>query len=162
MPSRRLEVFMPSSSVNSTKTALITGIIGQDGSYIATDRQESVRRFIELAAFELGWGFIHSQREGLEGTVLRADTENVVAHIDLRSFRLAEVEALLGYPTRVKEKLGWNRTPTLAELVAEMVALDGDEAQKQAYLRPMCLAVVDLIKNSPINFKVIQPAGGVS
>ena len=48
---------------------------------IATGRQESVRRFIELAASELGWGRIHWQGEGLEETGSRADTGDVVVHV---------------------------------------------------------------------------------
>jgi GDPmannose 4,6-dehydratase len=35
---------------------------------IATGRQESVRRFIELSASELGWGGIQWQGEGLPGS----------------------------------------------------------------------------------------------
>ncbi len=54
---------------------------------IATGRQESVRRFIELAAAELGWGSgghppIQWQGEGLEEVGRRADTGAVVVRID--------------------------------------------------------------------------------
>lgn len=97
---------------------------------IATGRQESVRRFIELAASELGWGGIEWQGEGLEEAGLRADTGDVVVRIDPRYFRPAEVETLLGDPTKAKEKLGWTPTTTLEELVAEMVAADRDGAKK--------------------------------
>ena len=41
---------------------------------ISTGRQESVRRFIEIAAQELGWGGIHWQGEGLPETGIRRDT----------------------------------------------------------------------------------------
>jgi GDPmannose 4,6-dehydratase len=86
---------------------------------IATGRQESVRRFIELAASELGWGGIQWQGEGLHETGLRADTGEVVVRIDPRYFRPAEVETLLGDPTKAREKLGWTPTTTLEELVAD-------------------------------------------
>ncbi|RNC90839.1 MAG: GDP-mannose 4,6-dehydratase [Synechococcus sp. YX04-3] len=102
---------------------------------IATGRQESVRRFIELATSELGWGGIRWQGEGLEETGSRADTGEVVVRIDPRYFRPAEVETLLGDPTKAKEKLGWTPTTTLEDLVAEMVAADREDARKEAYLK---------------------------
>ena len=91
---------------------------------IATGRQESVRRFIELAVSELGWGGIQWQGEGLHETGLRTDTGATVVRIDPRYFRPAEVETLLGDPSKAREKLGWTPTTTLEELVAEMVAAD--------------------------------------
>ena len=102
---------------------------------IATGRQESVRRFIELTAISIGWGGIHWEGEGLKEIGRRADTGAVVVRIDPRYFRPAEVDTLLGDPTKAKEKLGWTPTTTLEELVADMVATDQQEAQKEAYLR---------------------------
>jgi GDPmannose 4,6-dehydratase len=123
---------------------------------IATGRQESVRRFIELAASELGWGAgghpaIQWQGEGLEEVGRRADTGAVVARIDPRYFRPAEVETLLGDPTKAREKLGWTPTTTLEELVAEMVAADREEAAKEAILRREGFAVVGSMENPPSN-----------
>jgi GDPmannose 4,6-dehydratase len=122
---------------------------------IATGRQESVRRFIELAAIELGWGGIHWQGEGLQETGLRADTGAVVVRIDPRYFRPAEVETLLGDPTRAKEKLGWTPTTTLEELVAEMVAADREDAKKEAYLKRKGFQVVGSMENPPTNPAVV-------
>jgi GDPmannose 4,6-dehydratase len=45
------------------------------------------------------------------------------------------VETLLGDPTKAHAKLGWKPTTSLEELVAEMVAVDLEEAKKEAYLR---------------------------
>ena len=111
---------------------------------IATGRQESVRRFIELAAAELGWGAICWECEGLQETGRRADTGAVVVRIDPRYFRPAEVETLLGDPTKAREKLGWTPTTTLEELVAEMVAAD-----KEATLRREGFAVVGSMEIHP-------------
>ena len=61
---------------------------------------------------------------------------------DERYFRPAEVETLLGDPSKAKEKLGWTPTTTLEELVAEMVAADVEEAKKEAYLKRKGFAVV--------------------
>ena len=129
---------------------------------IATGRQESVRRFIELAASELGWGGIQWQGKGLEETGSRADNGDVVVRIDPRYFRPAEVETLLGDPTRAKEKLGWTPTTTLEELVAEMVAADREDAKKEAYLKRKGFQVVGSMENPPTNPETIQAAGGAA
>ena len=102
---------------------------------IATGRQESVRRFIELTALELGWGAMQWEGSEINEVGRRADTGDVVVRIDPRYFRPAEVETLLGDPAKAKEKLGWTPTTTLEELVAEMLAIDKEEAQKEAYLK---------------------------
>ena len=109
---------------------------------IATGRQESVRRFIELTAQELGWGPMQWGGEGTAEVGHRGDTGAVVVRIDPRYFRPAEVETLLGDPSKAKEKLGWTPTTTLEELVAEMVAADVEEAKKEACLMREGFAVV--------------------
>ena len=109
---------------------------------IATGRQESVRCFIELTAQELGWGPMQWDGEGTAEVGRRGDTGEVVVRIDPRYFRPAEVETLLGDPSKAKGKLGWTPTTTLEELVAEMVAVDVEEAKKEAYLKRKGFAVV--------------------
>ncbi|KAF0655089.1 GDP-mannose 4,6-dehydratase [Cyanobium sp. Copco_Reservoir_LC18] len=116
---------------------------------IATGRQESVRRFIELTAEELGWGGIDWSGSGVEETGARRDTGAIVVRIDRRYFRPAEVETLLGDPTRARERLGWTPTTTLEELVAEMVATDKEEAAKEATLRREGFTVVGSMENPP-------------
>ena len=126
---------------------------------IATGRQESVRRFIELTAQELGWGEIEWDGKGLEETGKRSSGK-VVVRIDPRYFRPAEVETLLGDPTKAKQKLGWTPTTTLEELVAEMVATDQEEAKKEAYLKLKGFKVVGSMENPPTNPEAIKAAGG--
>ena len=125
---------------------------------IATGRQESVRRFIELTALELGWGEIEWEGKGLKETGKRSSGE-VVVRIDPRYFRPAEVETLLGDPTKAKEKLGWTPTTTLEELVAEMVATDKEEAKKEAYLKLKGFNVVGSMENPPTNPDAVKAAG---
>jgi len=108
---------------------------------IATGRQESVRRFIELTALNLGWGEIHWEGKGLEEIGKRRSGE-VVVRIDPGYFRPAEVETLLGDPTKARERLGWTPNTTLEELVAEMVETDKKEAKKEAYLKRKGFVVV--------------------
>ena len=102
---------------------------------IATGRQESVRRFIDLSAQALGWGGIQWRGSDLEEVGHRADTDAAVVRIDPRYFRPAEVETLLGDPSKAHAKLGWTPTTTLEELVSDMVEQDREEARKEAYLR---------------------------
>ncbi len=116
---------------------------------IATGRQESVRRFIELTAEHLGWGGIAWEGSGIKETGARRDTGAIVVRIDRRYFRPAEVETLLGDPTRARERLGWTPTTTLEELVAEMVATDKEEAAKEATLRREGFSVVGSMENPP-------------
>lgn len=116
---------------------------------IATGRQESVRRFIELTAKQLGWGSIVWEGKGLQETGHRSDTGDLVVQIDPRYFRPAEVETLLGDPKKAKDKLGWTPSTTLEELVAEMVLTDKEEAAKEALLRRKGYRVVGSMENPP-------------
>ena len=111
---------------------------------IATGVQYSVRQFIEMAAQELGvsirWEGTGVDEKGYVSAItgdkapgLTLD-QNIVA-IDPRYFRPAEVETLLGDPTKAKLKLGWVPQITLQELISEMVAYDHDEAKKVAILK---------------------------
>ena len=109
---------------------------------IATGRQESVRSFIELTAQQLGWGPMRWEGDGTAEVGRRGDTGQVVVRIDPRYFRPAEVETLLGDPSKAKERLGWTPKTTLEELVAEMVAADVEEAKKEAYLKRKGFSVV--------------------
>ena len=109
---------------------------------IATGLLESVRRFIELAAQQLGWGPMRWEGHGTAEVGRRGNTGEVVVRIDPRYFRPAEVETLLGDPSKAKDKLGWSPTTTLEELVAEMVTVDVEEAKKEAYLKRKGFAVV--------------------
>jgi GDPmannose 4,6-dehydratase len=126
---------------------------------IATGRQESVRRFIELTAIELGWGPLQWEGKGLKEVGLRS-TGEVVVRIDPRYFRPAEVETLLGDPTKAHEKLGWSPTTTLEELVAEMVAGDQEGARKEAILRLKGFNVVGSMENPPTNLATLASLGG--
>ena len=79
---------------------------------------------------------------GIEETGRRDDTGAIVVRIDPRYFRPAEVETLLGDPTKAREKLGWTPSTTLEELVYEMIVIDQEEARKEAYLKRKGFQVV--------------------
>ncbi len=109
---------------------------------IATGRQESVRRFIELSAQYLGWGRLQWEGSGIKETGRRTDNNQIVIRIDPRYYRPTEVDSLLGDSTKAHEKLGWKPCTTLEELVAEMIDKDLEEAQKEAYLKSKGFSVI--------------------
>ncbi len=101
---------------------------------IASGRQESIRKFIELTAKELKWGNIIWEGEGIDEIGRREDTNEVVIKIDKRYFRPTEVASLLGDAKLAKDKLGWEPKITLEEMIAEMVQVDKNEALKELLL----------------------------
>ncbi|PWQ98718.1 GDP-mannose 4,6-dehydratase [Leucothrix arctica] len=121
-----------------------------DDFVIATGVQFSVRQFVEFSAAELGIKLEWSG-EGVEekGTIIAVTGDDapgvkvgdVVVQVDSRYFRPAEVETLLGDPTKAKEKLGWVPQITLPEMVSEMVASDLDKAKRHKLLADNGFAV---------------------
>ena len=111
---------------------------------IATGVQYSVRQFIEWSAAELGIT-IRFEGKGLDevGIVAAIDGDvapalsvgDVIVRIDPRYFRPAEVETLLGDPSKAKAKLGWTPEITVQEMCAEMVAHDLKNARRTRLLR---------------------------
>jgi len=99
---------------------------------IATGRQESVRTFLELSAKEIGWGGIEWEGEKSNEIGKRKDNGQIVVRIDPAYYRPAEVETLLGDPTKAKNKLGWQAKCTLEELVADMIKEDVKIARRDA------------------------------
>jgi GDPmannose 4,6-dehydratase len=99
---------------------------------IATGQQQSVRRFIEMTAGELGMELRWSG-EGVDE--IGTWDGKVIVRIDPRYFRPAEVETLLGDPSKAKVKLGWTPEISLQEMVKEMVTADLAEAKKHALLK---------------------------
>jgi len=58
-----------------------------------------------------------------------------VVAVDPRYFRPAEVETLLGDPSKAKDRLGWVPEITVRQMCAEMVAEDLKAAQRHALLK---------------------------
>jgi GDPmannose 4,6-dehydratase len=111
---------------------------------IATGKQYSVRTFISWAAEELGIG-LRFEGEGLEEVAIvdgisgsdapALSVGDVVMRIDLRYFRPAEVETLLGDPSKARDVLGWVPEITAREMCAEMVLEDLKTAKRHAILK---------------------------
>lgn len=109
---------------------------------IATGVQHSVRDFVIRAARELGVE-IEWRGAGVEeqGFVASAPADSalkagqMLVAVDPRYFRPAEVETLLGDPTRAQQRLGWTPTTTFAEMVKEMVESDLRSARRDAMVQ---------------------------
>lgn len=102
---------------------------------IATGEMHSVREFCTLAfkeaGIELEW-----QGEGVQEKGIDKSNGNVLIEVDPKYFRPAEVEQLLGDPTKARTLLGWNPTKTSFEaLVKEMVHEDMKYVEKEERIR---------------------------
>ncbi|ASQ89825.1 GDP-mannose 4,6-dehydratase [Prosthecochloris sp. GSB1] len=100
---------------------------------IATGEQYSVRDFVNTAAKEIGIS-ISWKGKGMEEKGYAADGKCIV-QVDPRYFRPAEVETLLGDPTKAKEKLGWTPKTGFLELVREMMREDLKTAERDELIR---------------------------
>ena len=91
---------------------------------IATGEQHSVREFTQLAFKEAGIE-LRFEGEGVNEKGIDIKTNKVLVEVDEKYFRPAEVETLLGDPTKAKTLLGWNPSSTsFEELVRIMVEHD--------------------------------------
>tara|TARA_B100000945_G_C20348494_1_gene580997 strand:- start:152 stop:1234 length:1083 start_codon:yes stop_codon:yes gene_type:complete len=102
---------------------------------IATGRQASVREFIEISAKKLNWGGISWEGSGLKEVGIRKDTKKVIVRVNKNFYRPAEVETLLGNPSKAAKELGWEPLISLDDLISEMIISDLEVAKKEAYLK---------------------------
>ncbi|MDH2362485.1 GDP-mannose 4,6-dehydratase [Priestia megaterium] len=104
---------------------------------IATGEMHSVREFVQLAfkhtGIEIEWS-----GEGLEEKGTNKATGEVIVEIDPKFFRPAEVDQLLGNPTKAKTLLNWNPTKTsFEELVRIMVEADMKKVESEEKIKVM-------------------------
>jgi len=91
---------------------------------IATGEMHTVREFVELAFQEAGIN-LRWEGSGIDEKGICSKTGKVLVEVDPKYFRPAEVEQLLGDPTKAKTLLGWNpRKTSFQELVSLMVKND--------------------------------------
>jgi len=111
---------------------------------IATGKQYSVRDFITWAAADLGITLAFDGEGASETARVKAvhgdkapmvHPGQVIMKIDPKYFRPAEVETLLGDPSKAKAQLGWVPEITARDMCAEMVAEDLKTAQRHAFLK---------------------------
>lgn len=115
---------------------------------IATGSQYSVRQFIQWSASEIGIT-LRFEGHGLNEVAIvdaikgdKAPALNVgqiIVRIDHRYFRPAEVETLLGDPSKAEQKLGWIPEISVQEMCSEMVLNDLKIAKRNALLKKMVI-----------------------
>ncbi|CCU72965.1 GDP-mannose 4,6-dehydratase [Thalassolituus oleivorans] len=115
-----------------------------DDFVIATGKQIPVREFVRMSAQELGIT-LRFEGTGVDEVAIvdsiTGDNANalkagdVIVRVDPKYFRPAEVETLLGDPTKAKEVLGWVPEITVEEMCAEMVQSDLQNAKQHALLK---------------------------
>jgi GDPmannose 4,6-dehydratase len=108
---------------------------------IATGEQFSVRQFVDAAAQEIGIG-ITWKGKGVDEKGYDA-SGNCIVSVDPKYFRPTEVEALLGDPSKARDKLGWVPKIRFAELVAEMMSADLKAAQRDELVKKHGFAAFD-------------------
>jgi GDPmannose 4,6-dehydratase len=105
-----------------------------DDYVIATGITTSVRDFVSLAFKEAGislaWEDCGINEKGIDNS-----TGKTLIEIDSRYFRPAEVDLLIGDPSRAKTKLGWKPKVSLPELIKMMVKNDILLAKREMHLK---------------------------
>lgn len=94
-----------------------------DDFVLATGETYSVREFVELAAKTLGFNLVWKGK-GVKEKGVNKKTGKTIIEIDPRYFRPAEVDVLLGDPSKAKKILGWMPKTSFKELVELMVKHD--------------------------------------
>ena len=123
---------------------------------IATGKQHSVRDFIRWSAAELGVT-LRFEGDGLDEIAIvdsitgddapALKVGDPIVRIDPRYYRPAEVETLLGDPSKARELLGWEPEITAQEMCAEMIAADLLSAKRHALLKEHGLEMPVSIEN---------------
>ena len=101
---------------------------------IATGKQISVRDFVIMAGRTAGMD-IHFQGSGMDEIGYDKNTGKVVVQVDPAYFRPAEVETLLGDPSKALRVLGWEPEISVEQMCVEMMKHDLKICQQQALLK---------------------------
>jgi GDPmannose 4,6-dehydratase len=94
-----------------------------DDFVLATGKMYSIRDIIEIAFSYKGFN-IKWKGEGINEIGYDANTGRELIFVDEKYFRPAEVEQLLGNPTKAEKILGWKAKTSINELLKEMVDYD--------------------------------------
>lgn len=105
-----------------------------DDYVMATGITTTVRDFITMAFKEAGFEVTWSGH-GIDEKGVDSATGKVLVEIDPRYFRPAEVDLLIGDPTKAITKLSWKPVVTLPELIKMMVQSDLERATREVHLK---------------------------
>jgi len=102
-----------------------------DDFVVATGETHTVREFVECSFNEVGIDIIW-EGDGINEKGIDKSTGKVLVEVDPMFFRPAEVELLIGDPSKAKKELGWNpRKTPFRELVRIMMQYDLKRIEKQ-------------------------------
>jgi GDPmannose 4,6-dehydratase len=101
---------------------------------IATGEMHTVREFATLAFQEVGIE-LEWQGSGVDEKGIDRKTGKVLVEVDPKYFRPAEVEQLLGDPTKARTLLGWNPRQTSFEQLVKIMAAHDMKFVRKLYLR---------------------------
>ena len=94
-----------------------------DDYVVATGKMYSIREFIEKCSNYIGMD-IEWEGEGINEKGIDKKTGKTIIVVDEHYFRPAEVELLIGDPTKAKDKLGWTAKTDIDQLVKIMMDFD--------------------------------------
>ena len=100
---------------------------------LATGVTTTIREFTERAFAQVG---VTLEWSGSSVDEVGTDAKNgkIVVSIDSAYFRPTEVDLLIGDASKAREKLGWNPTYDLQQMIEEMIKSDLEEARKDQHL----------------------------
>ncbi|MFA6391462.1 MAG: GDP-mannose 4,6-dehydratase [Patescibacteria group bacterium] len=101
-----------------------------DDYVIATGENHSVREFVEIAGKLLGFD-IQWTGKGLEEKGIDAKTGETIIEIDPHYFRPAEVDLLIGDPSKAEKILGWKPKVKFQDLIKLMTEADFENEKKR-------------------------------
>ena len=101
---------------------------------LATGVTTTIREFTELAFAEVGITLEWSG-SGVDETGRDVKSGNIIVSVDPAYFRPTEVGLLIGDASKAREKLGWQPTCDLQQMIEEMIKSDLEEARKDQLLQ---------------------------
>ena len=101
-----------------------------DDYVVATNETRTVREFCDVAFKELGME-LEWKGEGVDEIGVDKKTGKTVVKVNPKFFRPAEVDLLIGDPSKAEKTLGWKREIDFAELVKRMVRNDLEIVKKE-------------------------------
>ena len=101
---------------------------------LATGVTTTIREFTERAFAEVGISLEWSG-SGVDETGRDVKSGNIIVSIDPAYFRPTEVDLLIGDASKAREKLGWQPTCDLQQMIEEMIKADLEEARKDQHLQ---------------------------
>jgi GDPmannose 4,6-dehydratase len=105
-----------------------------DDYVMATGITTSVRDFITMSFHEVGIE-LEWQGKGIDEKGVDRDSGRILVEIDYRYFRPAEVDLLIGDPSKAIRNLGWKPVVSLSQLIKMMISADIEEAKRELHLK---------------------------